>query len=374
MILKKILLYFSFILLILPTAFSQDSVEYYRPAHVGLIYPISTNGAQAARCSNGFSFHLLGGVSLDERAFILSGLYSVVKKDAKGVMLSGLFNNVGDSVTGLQLAGLLNITGKTNKGLQLAGLINKTNDVAGMQLAGLLNVAHEVSGLQLAGIANVNANSDAQIAGLANIAKNKSNVQVAGLVNKATAANFQVAGFMNVAKKVKGVQLAGLINIAEDSDYPIGIINLVKNGERQVGVSFDENGTLLASFVSGGRVLYGIIGVGYNFQNATAQYVAEGGAGIHIPVSRHFRINAEMVTSVMSDISSSCYFKSSAKILASYKIANRAELFAGPTFNQLGYDRSQSDIGPYGYLFTHTGNNNFMAYYIGATAGLRINL
>jgi hypothetical protein len=36
------------------------------------------------------------------------------------------------------------------------------------------------------------------------------------------------------------VQLSGFINIADSCDYPIGLVNIIKNGDAAIGASIDE--------------------------------------------------------------------------------------------------------------------------------------
>ena len=67
-----------------------------------------------------------------------------------------------------------------------------------------------------------------------------------------------------MANDVKGVQWAGLLNIARNSDVPIGLINIIKNGEMGMAVTYDGIGNAVASFRSGGKYTYGILGIGYN--------------------------------------------------------------------------------------------------------------
>src|SRR5690606_1643745 len=132
-------------------------------AHVGIVYPLSTNGKTAPADTNNFSLHLIAGVSQQENVCLIAGISGVVKGNAYGTMISGISNHVGGNASGLLVAGMMNqVKGKT-RGLQVAGLINKSDD-----------------------------------------------------------AQTQVAGLINIAKRVEGVQVAGLINIAEQSDYPVG--------------------------------------------------------------------------------------------------------------------------------------------------------
>src|SRR5262249_49498222 len=134
-----------------------------------------------------------------------------------------------------------------------------------VQGSGFLNIARNVKGVQVAGYFNK--------------ACNVKGLQLAGYVNIADTVNTQVSGFINIAKTAK-VQLSGFINIADSCDYPIGIINIVKKGEKSIGVSYDINNTTMLTFRSGGRVLYGIIGLGYNFNNRYENLMtAEAGIG-----------------------------------------------------------------------------------------------
>lgn len=363
---------------------AQDTLK--RPAHIGFIYPLSSNGIQAPYVENGISFHLLAGVSAQEDAFCLSGLSSIVKGNADGAIISGLYNHVGYNGHGFQLAGLANYNGNNFKGVQLAGIsnisketrgaqisgiANMADNASGLQLSGLTNIAHNIDGAQLAGFLNIADSSDVQLAGFINVTKKSEAVQVAGFINIGDTVETQIAGFINVAKKVKGLQLAGFINIAEESDYPIGIVNIIKNGEKMIGLSVDEMGTSLVSLRSGGKVLYGILGAGYNFKNDDARYVLEGGFGAHFPIGEYFRFNTELTFSSLSDLKDDVYFKSTARITAGLKLGNRIELFAGPSFNYMGYESDQKDIRDDHYLWNEKSGEQFNGLFIGGIAGVQ---
>ncbi len=116
-----------------------------RPAHVGFIYPLSTNGTDAPECTNRFSFHILSGVSRNETSFCLSGISSVVRQDASGVMISGITNVVGNHSEGVQVAGILNMTRKEAEGAQVAGLANISGDIQGAQVAGFGNISRNAA-------------------------------------------------------------------------------------------------------------------------------------------------------------------------------------------------------------------------------------
>ena len=345
-----------------------------RPAHVGFIYPLSTNGVEAPQHTNNFSLHAIAGVSYQENAFCLAGISSVVTHEARGVMISGVVNLIGHKANGAQIAGVLNRIKGDARGAQIAGFANVSGSSDGAQVAGFINISKDARGVQVAGFTNNARTSDAQVAGFANVAKQSDAVQVAGFINVAKEANTQVAGFINIAKKVTGVQVSGLINIAEESNYPIGLINIIKKGEKQIGVSVDETGNTLINFRSGGKVLYGIVGAGINFNDDNARYVLEGGMGAHFNITKQFRTNLEVVSSAMSDLQYDVYMKSTARLLAAFKIANRVEIFAGPTFNYLGYERGQYDIRNDRYLWKDRNRDHVNGLYFGAMGGIQVNL
>lgn len=345
-----------------------------RPAHVGFIYPLSTNGVEAPQQTNNFSLHAIAGVSYQENALCISGVSSLVRHQSRGLLLSGISNHVGQKAYGAQIAGVLNQVKGDAQGVQLAGVANVTGSMDGAQIAGFANVSKDAHGLQLAGFSNSARATDVQVAGFANVAKSSEAVQVAGFINIAKDANTQVAGFINIAKKVTGPQISGLINIAEESDYPVGLINIIKKGEKQIGVSIDETGNTLINFRSGGKILYGIVGAGINFNDDNARYVLEGGMGAHFPIAKYFRANFELVSSAMSDLQYDVYTKSTARLLAAFKIANRIEFFAGPTFNHLGYERGQPDIRNDRYLWKDRNDDHINGFYFGAMGGVQINL
>ncbi len=353
---------------------AQEPEQQSWPAHIGFIYPLSTNGREAPECSNNFSFHIINGVSLNENAFCLSGVGSIILHNVHGAVVSGVFNYTGQHTKGAAIAGVANIAKGDINGVAIAGVANISRGGNGVHIAGLLNMADKVSTVQTAGFMNITRSAEAQVAGFGNIAGKNEAIQVAGFINQAQDANNQVAGFINIAKKVKGVQIAGFINIAEESKYPLGFVNIIKNGEKQIGLSIDEMGNALLGFRSGGSVMYGIIGTGFNLKEEHARYVLEGGIGAHFPFSSLFRVNTEIVHTVMSDIRNDVYFKSGARALAAVKLFKCIEIYAGPSFNYINFDRRQADIRKDRYLWNHQGYSSFNGLFIGALAGIQLNI
>lgn len=320
----------------------------HRPADIGIIYPISTNGRFAGRYKNTASFQLISGLSGGVSACAVAGIGNVIKGNGNGVLLGGVFNIIAHKAVGSQFSGIVNITKDTTLGTQIAGVYNQSGNLEGIQLAGAGNIARQGSKA----------------------------VQVAGVFNRAGGIHSQIAGLVNIAQQVNGVQLSGLVNIADSSDYPIGFINLIKNGEKSVGVSTDEHLNGMVSFYSGGRVLYGILGVGYNFKKSNNHiYALQGGIGAHLlRKGKALRLNVEAIQLVQTDFSREHCYTYSLKVLPEMTIAQRIQIFAGPTVNlQLDYSDGEISGLSANHFWTTTGfNGHFIGSYFGLSAGLKI--
>lgn len=356
------------------TGFAQDKNP--GKIHIGFVYPLSTNGIHAPLDTNRLSFHLLAGVSSVETGFTFAGFSNIIRNEATGTQFAAFSNHIGKKAEGLQIAGFANIYGE-GKGAAFAGFGNiSRGNVKGAQFAGFGNIAKDVDGAQFAGFFNkATSIKGAQLAGFMNLSsKDISCCQLAGFINKAeNVGGSQFAGFINIAKKVKGVQGAGFINIADSSDYPIGIINLVKNGEKGISVTTDETTSTMLSFRSGGKVLYGIIGIGYNFKNKDEVYAMEAGFGAHWFQSKSFRLNTELTGMSVESFKAGEYFKSSLKVLPALRIGKHFEIFGGPSLNFISTNTAEGRS--LHTKFIHTwGNkwgNSLQALYIGYGGGIQ---
>lgn len=360
--------------LLLGTAFTGQSLyaQEHQRAHVGLVYPLSTNGTRAAQISNTISLHALAGVSAGEDGAAISGLSTIIKGDQRGAVISGLSNTIAGDATGAQVAGLINTVGGNSRGVVAAGLINIAKSAKGAAIAGLVNVAKDQAGFQVAGLSNIARTSGIQVAGLGNSA-HKSGFQVAGLFNTAGTTNTQIAGLINIAKKAKGAQIAGLINIAEESNCPIGFINFIKNGEKQIGATIDESGNAVLALRTGGKYTYGIIGAGYNMRMDNAPYVLEAGLGMHVRISKMLRLNLEVSNTANTSFGHDSYYKSSFRPLLGIKLAKQLEIVAGPSFNYVNY---MSDLEAYrsNTIYNFFGAQSTNSLFFGGMAGIHFTL
>lgn len=372
--------------------------------NIGIIYPLSTNNIRAWQCSNVMSLNIIAGISASEKAFCVAGVANVVRDSAAGFMAAGVTNvtagrvsglqvagavNTAGSVTGMQVAGCANVTGSVTgtqvagfanvvsgnvRGSQIAGFINKARHV-NTQIAGFVCIAQNVRGLQAAGFDNTAKGNveGAQLAGFSNQATN-ARVQVAGFINTAgEVSGIQAAGFINVAKKVKGVQLSGFINVADSSDYPIGLVNLIKKGEKVIGVNVDETGTTMATFRSGGRIMYGMVGAGINNYKSNGLYAVGAGIGAHLPISKHFRCNVEAAVNTLTGFDGKYFFNSGLRIFPSLRFA-RVEVFAGPSANFATYTRSLDIIPNNISLWTDRRYGEKQNIYLGFISGVQFHI
>ena len=311
------------------TLSAQTSTKTRTTFQLTFFPPLSTNGMYSHQYTNTISINLLAGISQNEEALTWGGLANVVLNDAKGFQMAGLANYVGNDGQGFQNAGLANINKNRFSGFQMAGLVNTASEMKGFQFSGLVNIASDVNGVQFAGL-------------------------------------------INIAKDVHGVQFAGLINIAENSDCPIGLINIIKNGEKGIAVTYDAIGSTVVSFRSGGKYTYGILGVGYNHKSSNNSLVTEGGLGAHIPVTPWFRINNELKVTSIGNNTDEPVFNAGYSLLPAFRIGKHVELFAGAGINYMDTkDMNNLKMFPNHSLWKKSGSSRMQQLYIGYQFGLQ---
>lgn len=409
---KKTLLFLSLAFLICGKASAQKDDAPYAAFSFGLFPPLCTNGTQAAEYTNGASVNLLIGNSRNEENLVVSGLCSLISERATGVQIAGGSNAIGSTGNGLALAGLANVAMEGYKGVQIAGIVNyspygdtkglmvsgmvncsslfdeyrgvqfsglynRAVGFTGLQFAGLINYGGEYSsqGVMFAGLCNIISSSfcGLQFAGMVNTAQGTSGVQIAGLTNVSkNVYGSQFAGLVNVAWKVTGVQFAALVNVAEESDFPIGIINIIKKGEKGIALTYDMLGNAVVSFRSGGKYTYGILGVGYNHKADGNGITTEAGYGIHIPVCKWFELNNEFKATTIGASSSLPVLNFGYLFAPSFRIGKHYNLFGGVNFNYM-MSQGTDNIGlfPETHLWTGHTKKLLQQTYIGYQAGFQ---
>ena len=362
-----------------------------KPFQFSLTPGLGTHGKMSGQVENKFSFNVLGGYTAGVDGFEVGGLFNINKKDVRYAQFAGICNIVAGNVEGFQAGGISNHNNLKTTGFQAAGIVNSSNNVEGAQAAGIVNiVVDSVNGAQAAGIANVAKYVNIQAAGIvniaeevdgiqasgiANIADTLKGVQAAGCINIAEDVNgVQVAGFMNIAHKVKGVQLAGFINIADTCDYPIGLVNIISNGDAAIGASMDEYGHTVVALRSGGRVLYGIIGAGGIFDASTFRYAFEAGLGAHWRLHTNFRINTELAALTTTDMKGNAFQDNALRVLPAIRFGP-LEIFGGAGFNIAVFNfKPQQRFGQGNTIWEYEGKYNYTSLRVGYKVGVQVHI
>lgn len=330
----------------------------YSPYQLSLIPGLSTHGMFNSQVINQGSVNIIGGYTAGVDGLEMGGVFNINQKDVRFLQMAGVFNLVGGHAEGMQMAGVSNHVVGDVSGVQMGGVSNRTGNAKGVQLAGVINMAKEIEGLQAAGTVNVTLQSKGmQLAGVANYSSRETDSQIAGVIN--------------VAGKVKGIQLAGLINVADSSDYPIGLINIIKNGRKSFSLETDESGTAALTFRSGGRVLYGLVGAGYYLTDRKLSYVGDGGIGIHLVDSKSFSLDAEVVFRNSTDLEDREQDRVIFRILPELRMGSHFSIYAGPSVNYTYPDRKSAGIDKIPGWVLYENDATGRALHIGLSGGLR---
>ena len=369
-------LFLTICMLLSLSAFSQE--ENFRPAQINFGFPLSsTNLKKAKEYTNGFSINLLVGISKNERSLALAGIGNIIANDATGLQIASVFNHIGNNGYGIAVTGVSNTVMQSYKGIQIAGVANYSGSGLGMQIAGVTNINNGANiGAQISGVANINngAAMGLQISGVTNINNGSFiGLQLSSVANIAgDVKGMQLSAVMNKAKKVKGVQFATLLNIAEESNFPIAFINIIKNGKMGVALTHDILNNKVVSLRSGGKYTYGILGFGFNNKITEGnRLVAEAGYGIHIPITEWFEINNELkatMTGLGSETSNNFgYFLS-----PSLTLLEHYNFFAGVSVNYFNSNSINSEsILPNNSFWSKDGNDYIHRMFVGYQIGVQ---
>jgi hypothetical protein len=287
-----------------------------RPYHLGLIYPLSTNGTQANRYVNRFSAHLLAGTAAGLEGFEFAGIGNVEKNYVKGFQLAGIYNIVAGSdahasqdstgnrhytLQGWQTAGVLNISAGKSAGSQIAGFANITRDINGAQIAGFLNTAGRVNGVQ-------------------------------------------IGGFLNRARYVKGAQI-GFINIADSmAGVPIGLISIVKkNGYRRLELYHADDFDANVTYKIGVPHFYNLLALGAELEGAK-RWGYGAGFGAEWTLLKALHLNTDLMSYYVVEDSYENFpdglfghyqinLLNKFRLLATLQLGRHLALFGGPVYN-----------------------------------------
>ncbi len=84
-----------------------------------------------------------------------------------------------------------------------------------------------------------------------------------------------------------------------------------------------------------------------------------------------FRINAELSNLMLTDFKSGDYFKNTLRILTAFRIADKFEIFAGPSINYVKYSKEKGDDLISHYLWKKESGKDLKGLYIGFNVGVQ---
>jgi len=308
----------------------------YSPYQVSLTPGLSSHGIYSSQVIDHLSLNLIGGYTAGIQGVELGGVFNIDRNNVGFLQAAGVFNVVGGNLKGIQLAGIYNQILSNTSGIQVAGLYNRTeNLISGIQLSAIANAADTSHGLQLTG--------------LINYSKKKTGSQFSGL--------------LNIAGKVHGFQFSP-VNVADSSDYPIGFVNFIKNGQKSLALSYGQTKFMHLDFRSGGRVLYGLLGVGFNTTGGTYKYALDLGLGAHMIKAKRLALDGELVLQATTNLTKNSYQTYSIKVLPAYCLTRHLQFFAAPAINFIS-GPMDNQIKSSGWVIHRETSNNTMNIFTG---------
>ncbi|MCC6647488.1 MAG: hypothetical protein IT374_18190 [Polyangiaceae bacterium] len=304
----------------------------------GVTLPRAAGEPDTARA---FTLALVGGHRGPTRGASIAAIGTYGSGGVCGVHLSGIFDWAYGAVRGVQVAGVA-ASARDVVGAQLGPLVRAAEDGRGVP-AGVVEIARDVRGVQ---------------AGVVEIARDVRGVQV---------------GVVNVARRARGAQL-GVVNIADDSDAPIGLVNVIRNGRLHVdGWLLDLPGVAVG-LVHGGRYTHSIYGIGARRGTDGAAYaVATIGAGAHVPVGARGYVDVDVLDYFLPDgglrhVANVFQLR----VVAGVAVSPGLSIFAGPTWSlSQSPPETAEELGVLGSRRLDWGGGAEWRTWPGLTAGVR---
>jgi hypothetical protein len=255
----------------------------------------------------------VGGLGLSNTGFVhgarFSGIFNTVSRDMTGLEAAGIFNFVREDVRGAQIAGIFNITEGSGVGLQASGIFNLTRG--------------SFSGLQT-GLVNYSGGNDSS-----------------------------------------GVRI-GLVNVSESENvFPVGLVNVIKNGLMHPAIWYDDLGFINLSLKSGSKYFYSILGLGVHndliFENKR-MLITRTGIGAELPLNKFFLnfdvTSGQIMLNYSWDENSAFALIAQARLSAGYKLYKHLGVFAGISYDYILSPRDGSLEPGRDFGFSALGWNN----------------
>ena len=155
------------------------------------------------------------------------------------------------------------------------------------------------------------------------------------------------------------------------------MLNLIKNGKKSVGVTYNEIGSTIAAFRSGGKNTYGILGAGYNHRAKDDVYVILAGLGATIRCTSWLSIDNELTFESLNDFKGETEtFRTGYTLLPAFSFGRLDrpyfEIFAGPgVYYQYSENLENIEIFPKHSLWKKHGASKRQQVHIGYLLGAR---
>ena len=338
------------------------------------------------------SFNLLAGYSRGLNGFELGVGANIESAFMCGAQFAAGANVVGGHVSGLQVAPVNFALGPVH-GAQIGVVGITKGDVIGAQVSVVALGGGELHGAQVAVVNAAGGSASGGQVGVANVAGgyvDGAQIGVANLagsyvdgvqIGAANVAGGDVDGVQigaaNIAKgNVSGPQI-GVVNYAETSDYPVGVVSIVRNGTTNVEGWATEAGVGMAGVRHGGRVIQNIFGVGVRAGSTTAWGFALG-LGARVPIAPKMHLDFQVINYWLQkgDPFHDDAQIASAGVSFGYAISPLFGVFAAPTYNVLvTTDAELRKVkAPWGSTSLHEGTSVSVHAWPGATLGIRATL
>ena len=323
------------------------------------------------------SFNFVAGYSRGLRGFELGVGANIESTFMCGVQAAAGANIVGGDVRGVQLAPVDIALGRI-QGAQLGVVALGKGDIEGAQISVVSVGGGSLLGAQL-GVVNVLGGSvaGAQTA-VVNVAAADVKGGQVGVVNVVHGGVEGVQiGTTNIATgEVRGTQV-GVVNVADVSDYPVGVVSIVRHGRTSADGWVTESGIAMAGVRHGGRVIHNVYGVGFHGP-APAAWSFALGLGVRAELAPKLHVDFETIAYWLQRGAPFAEDAQVASVGASfgYALTPVFGLFAAPTFNVLVTpDKELSDVGPpWGSTPLYESDTVTVRGWPGATLGLRASL
>ena len=334
------------------------NVQEVRFAQVSFIPSWGTNQLTNGLVTNKLSLNIIAGYSANIDGYELGAIANIIRQEMNGVQISGIANVVGKDIHGVQASGIINTNLGNMDGIQLAGVINRVKgDIKGLQISGAVNTAAAKSldsipyrdwngqisgGINLHGGERINL----QVGGVYNQANSVDGIQVSGAINivRGTTNGLQISSLFNHTDKLRGIQV-GLINHSDtiENGFPIGLVNIIKNGYHKLEFSTDESFYVNAAYKTGGKSVYSFLKIG-------------AGKYLNIAYGIGCTTNPKQNFSVNMDLSGSALFNTDsdydvfagdlyrAQLSLNFKLSKNISLSTGPSYNFCSPDKDQKQL------------------------------